>query len=615
MANRTIDILKCTLHFFTYESAAGIIPLCRIETDVDINDGDRITITNTDQFACPWTTKVDGQSGYTAWFSSLYDPLLSRRIALCTKLDDKFFKIVPKGMVYSFNFKIHDGMTDDEINNYGYGYNLVYSGASGQEPLVSPVPCFCSVYSTTTKKYLCYSHAPSYSDYKYMQALLWCPDDYKSASQYQLYGIKTYGNPVTANQFGSYILNPNALTDLISGTGTSMSFTEVIIDDIQTQVAELFKKSVDLKDLDDPNPGDGDSHGGGGGGTDVLGGDTIEDTGVPTIEATDSGLMTLYNPTVSELRALGRFLWSDGLDLNSFKKLFNDPFDTLLGLSIIPIVPPTSGTKSIMFGNLDSGVTAKVISHQFVPNVDMGTVTLGEVYNGALDYSPFTAASIYLPFIGYRELNVQDIMNSQIHLIYKFDVLTGGCIAELYVDHLKTGNKSSDNSKFKWNAHSGLLASFEGQCAVNIPLASQDYTNTIRAMIGAVGMVGGAAASFATGNPALEVAALAVSSANSSIQASTPTVQRSGHLSSSNALMANLTPFLTVTRPHQCKPSKYYKLRGVPSQIYVSKLSSLTTSKHDYYLQVAEIPDIKVAGATDTEIAEIKNLLKEGVVL
>ena len=607
MANRTIDILDCTLHFFTYESAAGIIPLCRIETSVEIKDDDHITITNTDRFACPWTIKVDGQLGYTAWMSSIYDETLGRRVVYCSNLDDKFFKITNDGVTYRFNFKIHDGMTDNEINTYAYGYYIVSPGHEpGINPYVWPVPCHCAVYSTTTKKYLCYSNTPYSNDYKYMQALLWCPDT-------KLYGAKARGNFVTANQFGSYILDPNALTGLTSGY--SMSFDVVIIGDIQTQVAELFKKSVDLKDLDDPNPGDGDSHGGGGGGTDVLGGDTIEDTGVPTIEATDSGLMTLYNPTVSELQALGRFLWSDGLDLNSFKKLFNDPFDTLLGLSIIPIVPPTSGTKSIMFGNLDSGVTAKVISHQFVPNVDMGTVTLGEVYNGALDYSPFTTASIYLPFIGYRELNVQDIMNSKIRLVYKFDVLTGGCIAELYVDHLKTGNKSSDNSKFKWNAHSGLLASFEGQCAVNIPLASQDYTNTIRAMIGAVGMVGGTAASFATGNPALGVAALAVGSANSTIQASTPTVQRSGHLSSSNALMANLTPFLTVTRPHQCKPSKYYKLRGVPSQIYVSKLSSLTTSKHDFYLQVAEIPDIKVAGATDTEIAEIKNLLKEGVVL
>lgn len=433
--------------------------------------------------------------------------------------------------------------------------------------------------------------------------------------------------PTTVAQFFVNNLAPNAY-DPCSAYATGSVSINVGLEGyyLKPHSDTLILHAIDLGELPkgdlpnppdpkDPNPGDGDSHGGGGGGTNDLGGDTIEDTGVPTIEATDSGLMTLYNPTVGELQALGRFLWSDGLDLNTFKKLFNDPFDTLLGLSIIPIVPPTSGTKKIMFGNLDSGVSAKVISHQFVPDVDMGTVTLGEVYNGALDYSPFTTVSIYLPFIGYRELNVQDIMNSKIHLVYKFDVLTGGCIAELYVDHLKTGNKSKDNSKFKWGAHSGLLASFEGQCAVNIPLASQDYTNTIRAMIGAVGMVGGAAASFATGNPALGVAALAVGSANSTIQASTPTVQRSGHLSSSNAIMANLTPFLTVTRPHQCKPSKYYKLRGVPSQIYVSKLSSLVTSKHDYYLQVAEIPDIKVAGATDTEIAEIKNLLKEGVVL
>ena len=608
MANRTIDILDCTLHFFAYESAAGIIPLCRIETDVEINNGDNITITNTDRFACPWTTKVDGQSGYTAWISSIYNTLSSDRIIYHTELDDKFFKTVDRGnWSYSFNFKIHDGMTDDEINEYGYGYNVDPQALLGEDTFVSPVPCHCAVYSTTTKKYLCYSHNPTLHDYDYMQALLWCPADYK------LYGIKTYGNPVTANQFGTYILNYNALTGLTSNYG--MSFTEVIIDDIQTQVAELFKKSVDLKDLDDPNPGDGDSHGGGGGGTGDLGGDTIGDTNVPTLNVTSSGLMTLYNPTVGELQQLGRFLWSDGLDLSSFKKLFNDPFDTLLGLSIVPIVPPTSGTKNIMFGNLDSGVTAKVISNQFVPAVDMGTLSLNEVWRGALDYSPFTSVSIYLPFIGYRQLNITDVMNSDIKLTYKFDVLTGGCIAELYVKHHLTGNKASSNSKFKWNNNSGLLASFEGQCAVNIPLASQDYTNTIRAMIGAVGMVGGAAASIATGNPALGIAALAVGATNSAIQGSTPTVERSGHLSSSNALMANLTPFLTVTRPHQCKPSKYYKMRGVPSQVYVSKLSELATNSHNYFVQIAEIPDIKVAGATDTEIAEIKQLLKEGVVI
>ena len=114
MADRIIDILDCTLHFFTYKSAVGNIPLCRIETDVEINDGDHIVLTNTDRFACPWTTKVDGQSGYNAWVSSTYDETLGRRIVHCSQLDDKFFRILDNnGHTYRFIFKIHDGMTDE----------------------------------------------------------------------------------------------------------------------------------------------------------------------------------------------------------------------------------------------------------------------------------------------------------------------------------------------------------------------------------------------------------------------------------------------------------------------------------------------------------------------
>lgn len=608
MAEIIIDYNECNLNFRTYHSKVGDIPLCRIETTKTFKVDDIVTFKNFDKFALPWTTTVDGQSGYYCMATAIYNALSGETIKYLTKLDDDYFILEMQGGEAVMKFKNSNTVTA----NYYYQHAIdIYFSYGASRAL--PVPCWIAFYSTTDKKYFMGNAAGlDNTEFKNLAGLFYfIPHEMGSYG----YDIVTYGKATTPNSFGSYILKPNAQT----GGNFNPFFGSVrhvkYDPNLNAQLQKLFNDSDSPRDNDDPNPGDGDSHGGGGGGTDDLGGDPIKDTGVPTIEATDSGLMTLYNPTVSELQALGRFLWSDGLDLNSFKKLFNDPFDTLLGLSIIPIVPPTSGTKKIMFGNLDSGVSAKVISHQFVPNVDMGSVTLGEVYNGALDYSPFTTVSIYLPFIGYRELNVQDVMNSKIHLVYKFDVLTGGCIAELYVDHLKTGNKSKDNSKFKWESHSGLLASFEGQCAVNIPLASQDYTNTIRAMIGAVGMVGGAAASFATGNPALGVAALAVGSANSAMQASTPTVQRSGHLSSSNAIMANLTPFLTVTRPHQCKPSKYYKLRGVPSQIYVSKLSSLTTSKHDYYLQVAEIPDIKVAGATDTEIAEIKNLLKEGVVL
>lgn len=393
----------------------------------------------------------------------------------------------------------------------------------------------------------------------------------------QYYTLQDY-----LNWYPEYDFSPNDIT----------SFIEPILG--------VSKK----RDTDDPNDGGGSSKPNGGGGPSDIGGDTNEDDGLPTISALDSGLLTAYNPTVGELQSLGKFLWSDNFNLDSFKKLFNDPFDTLLGLSIVPINPHTSGSKNIMFGNMDSGVSAPVVSSQWVTK-DMGSVTLNEVWKGALDYSPSTSASIYLPFIGMRQLNINDVMGSTLHLIYKFDVLTGGCVAQIYVNHNHLGNKDGG---FSWNTNQGLLYEFMGQCAVNIPLASQDFTNTIRSAVSAVGMVAGTSASIATGNPVLGVATATMASANLGMQANTPTVERSGHLSGSCSLLGYYQPFLVVTRPHQCKPSRYYALRGIPSQVYTSKLSNCTG-----FTQITANNNIHVIGAEDSELAEIQNLLVSGV--
>lgn len=389
------------------------------------------------------------------------------------------------------------------------------------------------------------------------------------------------------------------LGNLLVGSGIASNAEEI------TSLFKKITKGISPYDPDEPNPGGGNSTGGGGGGESSIGGDTNDDDGLPTISALDSGLLTAYNPTEAELQSLGHFLWSDSFDVNSFKKLFNDPFDTLLGLSVIPIAPKTSGNKNIMFGNLDSGVSSPVVSSQWVSK-DMGTLQLNEVWKGALDYSPSTAVSVYLPFIGMRQLNVNDVMGSSLHLIYKFDVLTGTCIAQIYVNHNAQGNK--DSGGFSYTKNQGLIYEFMGQCSVNIPLASQDFTNTIRAAISAVGMVSGAAASIATGNPALGIASLAVSAANSGMQANTPTVERSGHLSGSGALLGYYQPFLVVERPHQCKPQRYYALRGIPSQVYTAKLAECTG-----FTQITDNNNIHASGAQDTELEELERLLSSGV--
>ena len=373
------------------------------------------------------------------------------------------------------------------------------------------------------------------------------------------------------------------------------------------RIHELLKISriIDSKDPD-PNidDSDGDKNRTP---TDDIGGNTIGDDDLPTLSVMDTGLVTLYNPTVGQLQALGHFLWSDAFSVDTFKKLFADPFDTLLGLSILPVTPKVSGSHNIYFGNIDSGVSCNVVANQFL-KVDMGSLTLNETYASAFDYAPSTQVDIYLPFIGSHGLNTNDVMGSTLHLIYKFDLLSGGCIAELFINHTSQGNKGKG---MKYNRNMGLAYTFSGQCSCSIPLTSNNYNGMIQGIIQSIGTIGGIGASVATGNPALGIASVATSAATIGLQANTPTVQRSGNIGSSNALLSCLTPYLSVQRAHVCKPGHFYSKRGIPSQVYVGNISSVGSGN---YFQIADCADLHANGASDTELSEIKSILTSGAV-
>ena len=395
--------------------------------------------------------------------------------------------------------------------------------------------------------------------------------------------------------------------DILAGQGDAWNFTPRKSDDY-TDLCRWIEDNITPYDIKDPDPNidnsDGDKTRTP---TDDIGGDTIGDDDLPTLSVMDTGLVTLYNPTVAELSDLGHFLWSDAFSVDTFKKLFSDPFDTLLGLSILPVTPTVSGRHNIFFGNIDSGVSCKVVANQFL-KVDMGSLTLSETYASAFDYAPSTHVDIYLPFIGSRELNTNDVMGSTIHLIYKFDLLSGGCIAELFINHTSQGNKGKG---MKYNKNMGLAYTFTGQCSCSIPLTSNNYDGMIHSIIQSVGTVGAIGASVATGNPALGIASVATSAATIGLQASTPTVQRSGSIGSSNALLSCLTPYLSVQRAHVCKPGHFYSKRGIPSQVYVDHISSVGSGN---YFQIADCADLHASGASDTELSEIKSILTSGAI-
>ena len=301
-----------------------------------------------------------------------------------------------------------------------------------------------------------------------------------------------------------------------------------------------------------------------------------------------TGLANLYNPTLAQVKQFSRWLWgSDGLNLDQFKKLLQDPMQAIIGLHVIYATPSTGANRDIQVGYINSGVPSKIVTEQYT-EIDCGTVTINEYFGDARDYSPYTQVYCYLPFIGIVELNADDVVNSTLDIKYKIDVLTGCCLAQLTV------------KKYGLNA---VLYTYTGNCAVQMPITSGNYLSTVASLLGAV--VSGAAA-VATGGALAPVAIGAA--ANAMGGGARASVAMSGSLGSNAGAMGIRKPYLIIKRVESADANGYNEFYGYPTNKRVN-LSQLTG-----YVRVKEI-HLSGTNATEDEQNEIVTLLKEGVIL
>ena len=334
-------------------------------------------------------------------------------------------------------------------------------------------------------------------------------------------------------------------------------------------------------DADPYFPGGTTNTGGGTGDFDNTS-DAVGFPSLPSLSAADTGFITLYNPTIPQLKNLCNYMWSDLFDLATFRKLFADPMDAILGLSLVPVAVPNSGTKEISVGNIPTGISMSVASTQFV-EVDCGSLNVNEHWGSYLDYDPFTKAEIYLPYIGTRPISVDDIMGKTVSVVYHVDILSGACCA-----YIKCGGS--------------VLYSYIGQCASSIPISGNDWTSVINGVLSIAGSIGSMVASGgATAPMAIEnIASTAVNSFKTS-------VEKSGAMSGAGGMLAIQRPYLILTRPRQALPSFQYKYTGYPSFI-TTNLSDLSG-----YTEIDSI-HLENIDATENELNEIESLLKGGVI-
>lgn len=378
-----------------------------------------------------------------------------------------------------------------------------------------------------------------------------------------------------------YYLTPN--TDSYTTTRTIYSNSNNIL---QNYLTNLFgdadePEQVQADDADPYDPG-GETEPGGGTGDFDDDSDEIEFPDDPALSAVDTGFLTLFNPSLSQLNDLANFMWGSIFDVENWKKIFANPMDAILGLSMVPVSVPNGGTGTVKVGNIDTGVSMTKAAKQFV-NVDCGTINVKEYWGAYLDYSPFTKAEIFLPFIGTHMINIDDIMGKAVHVKYKVDILSGACVV-----NIKCGG--------------AILYSYSGQCAATIPITGRDWTQTLSSALSVAGNVLSVAASQGMTAPMS-----AANIAQSAVNAIKPNIQKTGNISGMAGIMGIQKPYIILTRPRQALPKKQNTYTGYPSFI-TAKLS-----KCDGYTEVEKI-HLDSTSATQDEIKEIETLLDKGVI-
>lgn len=330
---------------------------------------------------------------------------------------------------------------------------------------------------------------------------------------------------------------------------------------------------------------------------------------VPTIplpfSTGNDGLISVYHPTDAQLKAFASWLWVTYAD-PSIQKLWNNPFDGVIGLMELYCTPTDIGTKTIRSGFLDSGVSSAIISRY--TKIDCGSLTVPEYYGNYLDYSPYSKCHVYLPFIGIVELNVDDIVGHAVNITYVIDEYNGSCIAQITVARsIEVGGEDVD--------YSNLMYQFSGNCAVELPLAGgtqsairagliQAAAYGISSVIGGIVTAGSPAKN--AGGRALSEIGYGAANAIGSVVSAKSSVQHSGSFGSSFGAMGVKKPYIIVARPKQIDVVDYNKLYGYPAH------AAVTVGSCTGYLRVREV-NVASSTASDEEKKKIEELLKEGI--
>lgn len=286
-------------------------------------------------------------------------------------------------------------------------------------------------------------------------------------------------------------------------------------------------------------------------------------------------LTTTFKMTKDRLQQLGRFLWGSNI-FDNFSLICNNPIENIISCKSIPL-SLNGSTQKIILGNVDTGVNGDKVSNNFAKQ-NIGSIAITEKYHNFLDYAPYTNVIIYLPYVGFKELDTNLVMGKTLSISYTVDIITGGCLCQI----------TSNNVK---------LYEFNGNMGIDIPITA---SNRAQVEAGYISSGIGIASSVASGNIVGAVTSLINSAESQYHYAST---------SSPNPMCVastNRTCYVILDRPTYQTLKSFNHTRG--KKCYLTK--TINTLKG--FTICDEHIDLSGIRATDSEKEELTKILSSG---
>ena len=338
--------------------------------------------------------------------------------------------------------------------------------------------------------------------------------------------------------------------------------------------------------------------------------DTITPSSAPTLSAFTSGLVHAYKVTDAELALLSEAMYPD-LIFNAtsvtdalgslFNAIFMSKFvDYMLDLMILPINVPAPTSENMKVGgktltvSSGSGSTSHISTHrvsqQYV-DINCGSLTIPEYWANFLDFSG-TRFKLFLPYIGYIDIQPEYINGGELKVKYRFNVLDGSFICFV--------SSTSGHSKL----YESLIGQYSGVAVMHIPLQSTDYSNKVSGLISSMGAV---AAGAAGGGMSGAVGYGAAASMVNTVIAKPASAHANGY-NASSSFLSHRKPYLIIERQSSQFSEKYPEEVGLP--LYVK-----ATINDCHGLTVCENPHLDTIPATMEEKERIHKYLTEGIIV